>query len=484
MGKGGVMTRRIRWAVGLSVFVVGVLGSAAPAAVAETCKTGAATFEYTGEQQCYLVPSGVTLSVTATGGKGGDGSFTASGGFGAVVSGVLTVKAGSVLYVEVGAKGCVGCAGVLGGGGSSSAGSGGGASDVRLKPITEGTASLESRLLVAGGGGGGGREGEDKNSRVGAGPGGNAGVNANGEGGAGHIGGSAGSTVTGGEGGMGGTTAAAGKGGKGGSGFPNGEPGAEGTFGSGGSSGSGGGGGGGVFGGGGGGQGGVWASKSEFAGGGGGGAGSSLIPSGGTVAEANGGAGAGSVTFTDTAASPPTANITKPLNNKTFIQDKSVKSEFACAEGTNGPGLESCTDNNGGKAPKGTLNTSTLGIHFYTVTAKSLDGETGTASIRYAVVPAKGWKAYEYCGSSTGCGFGFLVDTELKLWDAPEFGESGTIETVAGTPTKTNFVVTSETGKGCVYTSVKKTTGYNSLAKPGNWECGGTVLEVWYAVKK
>jgi kumamolisin len=185
-----------------------------------------------------------------------------------------------------------------------------------------------------------------------------------------------------------------------------------------------------------------------------------------------------------TVAKPPTATITLPLNNKTYILNSKVKSTFSCTEGTNGPGIESCLDSNGGKSPGGTLNTTHTGIFTYTVTAKSLDGGTGTATIRYAVVPAKGWKAFEYCGSGTGCGFPFLVNTTTKVWEAPVFEESGTIETVVGKPTKTDFIVTSALNKGFVYTSVKTSTGYNSAAKPGNWEFEGVVHETWYALKK
>ena len=177
---------------------------------------------------------------------------------------------------------------------------------------------------------------------------------------------------------------------------------------------------------------------------------------------------------------PPTATIAAPLPNKTFVVGAKVKTTFSCVEGAAGPGLESCTDSNGAGGGIGKLNTATPGIYTYTVTAKSHDGLTGTSSIKYAVAP-KGYRAYDMCLSTAGCGYAFLVDSLAKLWQSPERGESGTIQTVKGKPTLTDFVTTSEPGKGCLHVSVKTTTGYNSGEHPGAYECGGVTVETWYA---
>jgi hypothetical protein len=85
-------------------------------------------------------------------------------------------------------------------------------------------------------------------------------------------------------------------------------------------------------------------------------------------------------------AAPPSARISSPRSGGTYTQDQAVRTSFACAEGTNGPGLASCADSNHGVAPVGRLDTSRLGAHVYTVTATSRDGNRFTAELAYRVV--------------------------------------------------------------------------------------------------
>jgi hypothetical protein len=150
-----------------------VAGSAVPAHAALT----STTFTYTGAEQTYPVPAGVTeVTITAVGAPGGDG-FNTGGtlpnggahGMGAQVTATVTLPAGtSTLYVEVGGTGgegtnctfaspdCSTAGGFNGGGAAGFGGGGGGSSDVRLDPASTSLSTADTRLVVAGGGGGGG----------------------------------------------------------------------------------------------------------------------------------------------------------------------------------------------------------------------------------------------------------------------------------------------------------------------------------------
>ena len=64
-----------------------------------------------------------------------------------------------------------------------------------------------------------------------------------------------------------------------------------------------------------------------------------------------------------------------------------MTTSFSCAEGTDGPGIASCTDSNGQNAPSGQLDTSTVGQRTYTVSAASRDGQRTDRTITYTVSP-------------------------------------------------------------------------------------------------
>ena len=233
------------------------------------------TFNFTGVEQQFTVPTGVTsVTIEAFGAEGGAATL----GAGLVAQGgrsvaTIAVTAGETLFVYVGGRGgdgavgSPGAGGFNGGGGSANAigssegGGGGGASDVR-----QGGNGLANRVLVAGGGGGGGASG----GASGTVPGGNGGGTTGADG---QIGQS-----NGGGGGGGGTQSSGGTGGTGVGGSPSGASGSLGVGGAGGGgnplSVSGGGGGGGYFGGGGGGS--ADLTGGNAVGGGGGGGGSSF----------------------------------------------------------------------------------------------------------------------------------------------------------------------------------------------------------------
>ncbi len=267
--------------------------AALPPGCSLAANTVTCTFNFTGDEQIFTVPAGVTsISIEATGGKGGTNSepnfagVPGAGGYGAVVSATLAVSSGQVLYVEVGGAAQVTAGGWNGGGhgaisGSSGrSGGGGGASDIRTvscgspcDPLD--AASLASRFLVAGGGGGGGSAFQSN-----GGDGGSAGSTADtGQDGVA----TPGAADSGGKGGGGGTS----PGGTGGAAGTGGDPAMAGTDGSSGQGGSGqpgansqepgGGGGGGYYGGGGGGSGARLNSSGNSGGGGGGGGGESFV---------------------------------------------------------------------------------------------------------------------------------------------------------------------------------------------------------------
>jgi len=239
------------------------------------------TFRYTGAEQFFVVPKGVTsITVVARGAVGG----LPGGGLGGRVYATVPVIPKEKLAIFVGGHGSKSDGGFNGGGEGgwvsgtyNYGGGGGGASDVR-----ELGDKLSNRILVAGGGGG---QGDRNGKRHGLGGGGGGLIGENGSNGRHRP------RVNGGHGGGGGTQTQGGRGGRGAFGilYGDGEDGSAGTGGSGGRlprsyyylGGGGGGGGGGYYGGGGGGVGtGTYYNSSSTGGGGGGGGSSYVEPSG------------------------------------------------------------------------------------------------------------------------------------------------------------------------------------------------------------
>ncbi|MEI6882064.1 MAG: glycine-rich protein, partial [Bacteroidota bacterium] len=116
--------------------------------------SGSQTFNYTGAQQTWTVPAGVTsITVDAQGAQGGTSGY-GNGGNGGRLQATLPVTAGATLYINVGGQGNSSVGGWNGGGAPYACGcaaGGGGASDIRI-----GGTALTDRKIVAGGGGGAG----------------------------------------------------------------------------------------------------------------------------------------------------------------------------------------------------------------------------------------------------------------------------------------------------------------------------------------
>ncbi len=119
---------------------------------------------------------------------------------------------------------------------------------------------------------------------------------------------------------------------------------------------------------------------------------------------------------------PPTAGITAPADGQSFTVGEAVATEFECEEATGGPGIASCEDSNTGSAPAGTLDTSTLGPHTYTVTATSENGLTGTAQIGYTVEQAEPTVTTSGAVAEAAIGSGLEVDAELTGAHGPTGG--------------------------------------------------------------
>ncbi len=346
----GSWARRARRISGLAV----LCGVASAVVVAPPAEATTQTFNYTGGEQEFIVPTGVhVIGVTAFGGGGG-ASGTKTGGEGAQVTGILTVTPGETLFVEVGGNGKSEGEGGAGGfnGGGNGGGGGGGASDLRTAPRSTSLTVEDTRLLVAAGGGGAGATGGEE-----GGNGGNAGE----QGGASsYEGGHAGTQIEGGEGAFGcvnsGGNGQLGLGGAGGYA-------AEAT-------GPGGGGGGGLYGGGGG-------AGACYVGSSGGGGGSSLVPEGG-IAGTSAAAPKIEISYTP----PPGIDIGSPTDGATYAQGQTVNAAYVCLA-NEGVGLKSCA---GPVASGAAIDTVTPGEHTFTVNAEDNKAGQAAESVTYTVI--------------------------------------------------------------------------------------------------
>jgi hypothetical protein len=99
-----------------------------------------------------------------------------------------------------------------------------------------------------------------------------------------------------------------------------------------------------------------------------------------TATSGDGQTGSSSVSYT--VAGPPSVSITSPSSGAGFSKGQAVIASYSCQEGASGPGISSCS----GPVPSGQpVDTTTPGQHSFSVTAVSLDGQTVTQTVSYAV---------------------------------------------------------------------------------------------------
>jgi hypothetical protein len=119
------------------------------------------------------------------------------------------------------------------------------------------------------------------------------------------------------------------------------------------------------------------------------------------------------------AIGPPSISIVTPSGGSTYRFGQVVQANYSCHDAAGGPGIQSCT----GTVPNGSaLPTSTKGALSFTVTTKSQDGQTATATVNYAVLPDNRFRlAHLKLHSSDGS-----VSFDLKL---PGPGAGDVLET-------------------------------------------------------
>jgi uncharacterized repeat protein (TIGR01451 family) len=81
----------------------------------------------------------------------------------------------------------------------------------------------------------------------------------------------------------------------------------------------------------------------------------------------------------------PTATITTPANNATYVHNQTVSASFSCTAGAGGGVLQSCV---GQQANGSAIDTSSAGTFTFKVTATDTDTQTGSQTVTYKVLAA------------------------------------------------------------------------------------------------
>jgi hypothetical protein len=83
-------------------------------------------------------------------------------------------------------------------------------------------------------------------------------------------------------------------------------------------------------------------------------------------------------------AAAPAIGLAIPENGAVYVPGQRAVSQFRCDEGAGGPGIASCVDQ-GGHGSGSPIDTSSPGLHSFTVAARSGDGQTASSSVTYRV---------------------------------------------------------------------------------------------------
>jgi large repetitive protein len=100
-----------------------------------------------------------------------------------------------------------------------------------------------------------------------------------------------------------------------------------------------------------------------------------------TATSGDGDTSTASVSYTVAAA--PIISVSSPLAGESYAVNQKVAAAFSCADGVGGPGIVACI----GSEPNGaSIDTAKPGLHTFTITATSVDGEVTMDTVIYTVL--------------------------------------------------------------------------------------------------